>query len=194
MSIVQDIMKKAINRYKAEGGNMSALYEKIGVSQAALSRYLNGTLPMNNKFIKNFSDALQMPEILLLPLVRSQVEISVLYTLSGTKVNEVIAVTVLDLSVEDIFGVKVDKECAELRTGTIIIASREITPAEHDSVVLIRGDKAHYGVLEYADKWVVKEKSTTGKFNYLTVTSRDGLYYVVGVNYPRNLAARQFIR
>lgn len=188
-------LKELYKEFYNNGGRQIDIMRVTGLKQSTVSRYMNGSMPLNENFLQGFMNAIGKSMEELKPYMVYSSVIPVKYTLSGKHISsERVEIMMMGLSNAS-FGITVDTEQYGLRRGSILIVSEDVTPSDLDDVVLMREDAVVYGVLEYkpdmfTSGWGIRKQVDEKTVTYIEVTDKDTVRYVVGVQYPKEAGRR----
>lgn len=193
-------IKRLYRDFYDKGGRQSDIVRETGLKQPTISRYMNGTIPLNNKFLTGFMRAIGKSMDDLTPYIVSNTILDVKYTASGKSISEKVEIMAMELP-KTAFGIIVDVDRYGLRKGSILIVCDDIIPAELDNVVLIGGgnDAVIYGVLEYKPDmfdrgWAIRTQQDKNTVSYAEVTNPKDVLYVAGIQYPKNEGRKELVR
>ncbi|XWY20100.1 helix-turn-helix domain-containing protein [Bisgaard Taxon 45] len=192
-------LKRLYKEFYDNGGRQSDVMRETGLKQPTISRYMNGSMPLNVNFLTGFMRALGKSMDELAPYMTTNTIIDVKYTVSGERLTESVEIMAMELT-ESAFGIKVDTDCYGLRKGAILIACEDIIPSELDNVVLINDDKPIiYGVLEYKPDmfdsgWAIRTHINETEIKYTEVKEPKKVLYVVGIQYPKTIGRKELVR
>ena len=152
------MINKVWRRYKEENNaTQQSTAKAMQLSQAALSKYLNGDLPLNTDFIQLFVQVTgaDIPISPIKATIQTSVRIELKYSLSGTKPEEKFITTHTPIPGANHYGILVDLEYPLIHGAILVVDPDDDRITDKDLVVLVKGKKVIFGRLEFRKGWVL---------------------------------------